>query len=281
MQSLFTAFIPYLTSPITWITFILGTCMGSFFNVCIYRIPQKKFWQSHRSRCPHCDTPIPFWHNIPVLSWLWLRGRAACCQNSISVQYPLVEFFTGVMFALIYWEFPFMVRYDGGFVMDPAELLRCFHAWTFFSLLLVCSVIDFHLQIIPDVISLPMVALSPLIVYLHPELDWQSSLIGVVAGGGFLYLLAVIYYFVRKDVGLGMGDVKLLAAIGGWLGYQSLIPTLFIGSITGAIAGIGVIIVTRSVTLKVKIPFGPFLSLGAVLYLLYGQQINEFLFYRE
>ncbi len=281
MQSLFTVLVPYLTSPITWISFILGACMGSFFNVCIYRIPKRSFWHSQRSHCPHCQQVIPLWHNLPILSWLFLRGKSACCGKPISIQYPLVELATAIAFVAIYWEFPFIVRYDQGLVLDAAETIRYFHGVAFFSLLFICSVIDLHLQIIPDVLSLPMLALTPAVVFFHPELDWVSALVGVVAGGGSLYLTAIAYYYLRKDVGLGMGDVKLLAAIGGWLGYQSIIPTLFIGSISGAIVGIGVIIATRSFNLKVKIPFGPFLSLGAMMYLLYGQQINEFLFYRE
>lgn len=280
MQSLFTALVPYLTSPITWILFILGSCMGSFFNVCIYRIPRKIFWHSSRSQCPYCHKNIPPWNNIPMVSWLVLRGRAACCGQSISVQYPLVELFTAVAFVVIYWEFPFVEGFGQGLVWDDSQFIRFGHGVIFFSLLLICSVIDLHLQIIPDVLSLPMIALSPLVVFLHPELSWASSLIGVLAGGGSLYLIAIGYYFLRRNIGLGMGDVKLLAAIGGWLGYQAVIPTLLVGSISGAIAGIGVIIGTRSFTLKIKIPFGPFLSLGAMMYLLFGQQINEFLFYR-
>ncbi|SME96544.1 prepilin peptidase [Pseudobacteriovorax antillogorgiicola] len=281
MQSLFTFLAPYLTSPITWISFTFGACIGSFLNVCILRIPQKTFWKDLRSVCTHCGTPIPFWHNIPVLSWFILRGKAACCRQPISFQYPLVEAFTGFMFVLIYWKFPFVIRSGSQITLDSLETIRFAHAAVFCSLLIICSVIDLHLQIIPDVISLPMVACTPLVVFLHPELDWQSALYGVLAGGGSLYALGLIYYLVRREVGMGMGDVKLLAGIGGWLGYQSLVPTLFISSISGAAIGIGVILVTRSGSMKVKIPFGPFLAIGAVLYLLFGQEINQFLFYRE
>lgn len=279
MQVLFTFLAPYLTSPITYFALFFGACIGSFLNVCIIRIPQKTFWQNTRSVCPNCDTPIPFWHNIPVLSWFILRGRAACCQAKISIQYPIVEALTGMLYVILIWAFPFVAFEEGRLLFDSLELLRFFHAAIFCSVLLICSVIDFHLQIIPDVLSLPMVAASPLVVLLHPELSWQSSLIGALAGGGSLYLLGVTYYMVRKEVGMGMGDVKLLAGIGGWLGYEALMPTLLISSISGAFIGIGAILITRSKTMKLKIPFGPFLAVGAVLYLLWGQEINEFLYY--
>ena len=180
MQTLFTFLGPYLTSPITWISFAFGACIGSFLNVCILRIPQKTFFQNLRSHCPACGASIPFWHNIPILSWLILRGKAACCKAPISVQYPIVEAFTAVMFVCIYWNFPFVVRSGGMITLDSAETIRFLHAAVFCSLLLVCSVIDLHLQIIPDVISLPMVAFTPLVVFLHPELDWQSALYGVL-----------------------------------------------------------------------------------------------------
>ncbi|NRA69053.1 MAG: prepilin peptidase [Pseudobacteriovorax sp.] len=280
MHSLFTAILPYITSPISWIALIGGACLGSFLNVCIYRIPKGIFWRDSRSRCPHCGAPMPLWHNIPVFSWILLRGKAACCGNKISPQYPLVELFSAVSMVFIYWTFPFVIDLPS-FQFDSAETLRFFHASIFFSLLLVCSVIDIHLQIIPDVLSLPMVAATPLIIFFHPELDWKSGLYGVIFGGGVLYAVAITYYFVRKEVGLGMGDVKLLAGIGGWLGYQSLLPTLFIASVTGAVFGIALMLITRSVNLKLKVPFGPFLAAGAMLFLLYGQQINEFLFYTE
>ncbi len=277
MHRLFLEFMLHVQSPLTWFFFVLGAMLGSFYNVCIYRIPRKIFFASARSQCPHCGVAIPFWRNIPILSWILQKGRAACCGQKISVQYVLVELGTAILFAVIYWIFPFVVRSSGGLVIDSPELMRCLHALIFTSLLLICSVIDLEHQIIPDVLSIPMILLSPLVVYLHPELDWKSSLIGVVIGGGSLYTVAWLYYIVRREYGLGMGDVKLLAAIGGWLGYQSILTTIFWGSILGSFVGIGVIIVTRSMNLKTKLPFGPFLSFAAVSYLLFGQFLAEYL----
>lgn len=277
MLRLFLELILHLQSPLTWLFFVLGAMMGSFYNVCIYRIPRRIFFAQARSVCPSCGAPIPFWHNIPILSWIFLRGRARCCGAKISVQYFLVELFTAILFATVYWIFPFVIRWDTGLVIDAAEMIRCFHALAFTSLLLICSVIDFEHQIIPDVLSIPMVLATPLVVYLHPDLDWKSALIGVLIGGGSLYTVAWLYYLIRRDYGLGMGDVKLLAAIGGWLGYQSILTTIFWGSILGSFIGLGVIIFKRKMDLKIRLPFGPFLSIAAASYLLFGQFLAEYL----
>lgn len=251
-----------IASPITWVMFIFGAMIGSFLNVMIYRIPRKIFFKSSRSCCPGCQKTIPLWLNIPIISWLILRGKARCCGIKISLQYPIVEFFTAVMWVVIYWRFPFVKSYLGGLVIDSEWFLRFSHAAIFFSLLTVCSVIDIHLQIIPDKISLPMIASSPLIAFVHPDLTFYSSFLGVIVGGGSLYLVAWLYYLVRRDIGLGFGDVKLLAAIGGWIGYESIFTTVFVGSITGSVIGLAVMIVMRTTDMKIKLPFGPFLSLG-------------------
>src|SRR5690606_19043942 len=118
----------------------------------------------------------------------------------------------------------------------------------------ICSVIDLRMMIIPDVLSLGLVAMTPIVVYFHPDLDWRSAAIGVVAGGGSLYLIAWAYWLVRREVGLGLGDVKLLAGVGGWLGYQAIIPTIFMGSVLGAMVGISAIIVLKRLTLKSALP---------------------------
>ncbi len=277
MLRLFLEMSMHLQSPITWLLFVLGAMMGSFYNVCIYRIPRKIFFAEARSVCPSCGKPIPFWHNIPIFSWLILRGKARCCGAKISVQYFLVELFTAILFPTIYWLFPFIISWQAGVVVDSPDMIRCFHALAFTSLLLICSVIDLEHQIIPDVLSLPMLLATPLVVYLHPDLDWKSALFGVLLGGGSLYIVAWLYYTIRHEYGLGMGDVKLLAAIGGWLGYQSILTTIFWGSILGSFVGLGVIIVRRQMDLKTRLPFGPFLSIAAASYLLFGQFLAEYL----
>ena len=264
-----------LCSPLTWQAFVLGALIGSFLNVCIYRIPAGTFFSHHRSVCRACSAPIPFYLNIPILSWLLLRGRTRCCSKPLDMQYPLVELLTAVLFVVIYWHFPFVQVTGGAIAWDSGNLLRAVHAAVFSALLIVCAVIDIRLMIIPDVISLPMIVLSPLVVYLHPDLDWLSALIGVLVGGGCLYGVAWLYWLIRREVGMGMGDVKLLAAIGGWLGYQAIVPTVFYGSLLGALGGLLIMAVSRRLDLRTAIPFGPFLALGAIIHLLMGPYIQD------
>ena len=133
--------------------------------------------------------------------------------------------------------------------------------------MIVCSGIDFDHKIIPDIISLPMIFLTPLVVYFHPELLWFDALIGVFLGGGVIYLVAWLYYLLRKEEGMGMGDAKLLAAIGGWLGYKAVLPTLLYSSFIGSLFGLSSMIYSKRINLKSEIPFGPFLACASLLYL--------------
>ncbi|MGE0172220.1 MAG: A24 family peptidase [Oligoflexales bacterium] len=264
-----------LTQPVTYIVFIFGSVIGSFLNVCIVRLPQGTFLKHARSMCPHCNQPIPSYANVPIVSWLLLRGKARCCGKGISVQYFLVELATALLFVAIYWQYPF---WDAQRLMiDPADFLRFAHVAVFLSALLVCGVIDFHHKIIPDVITLPMILLTPIVAYLHPELTWTSALFGALIGGGSLFAVAWLYYFVRKRPGLGMGDVKLLAVIGGWLGVEAILPTILVASISGAFFGCLFLILKKGASLKSAIPFGPFLILGAAIHILFGPSVLQWL----
>ena len=237
-------FIAYLTHPYTWIFFTFGAVFGSFYNVCILRIPDGTFWKNHRSECPQCGAKIPFWLNIPILSWIALRGKTNCCKNKLSIQYPVVEFLTGLGFAYIYWKFPFLINIGGELQLANPDLIRFVHASLIFSVLLICSAIDLKHMISPDVFSLGLVVTAPIWMFLHPELTWKSSLIGIFAGGGILYAVAWLYWVLRKQAGMGMGDVKLLAGMGGWLGYESVFPTVFYASVSGSIIGMLVMVLT-------------------------------------
>ena len=278
MQSFWHIFEGTTVNPGYGIVLLLGLIIGSFLNVCIYRIPRKTFWQSSRSRCPHCQAEIPIIHNIPILSYLFLRGRAACCKQKISIQYPLVELLTVLIAMSVYWRFPFIQESSGFFKFNPLSFVYFSHAYVFAWILIICSVIDFQHMIIPDVISLPMIAMTPLVVLVHPGMTWTNALLGVAIGGGSLYLLAWIYWLVRREIGLGFGDVKLLAGIGGWLGYQAILPTIFYGSIIGSIIGITLVVTLKKYDLKSALPFGPFLAIGAWIHLMYGSYINKFIF---
>lgn len=269
--------VSYLSSPWPWIAGLWGIAIGSFLNVCIYRIPEGTFFAKSRSYCRTCGAQIPFYLNVPILGYLFLRGRSQCCNTRISPQYPIVESVSGLIFMALAIKFPFISTPSGGFEWHPADLIRALHGAVFLSALLVCSMIDFRLMIIPDVISLPMVALSPLVALVHPDLTLKSSLFGVAAGFGIFYSIAWIYLLVRKEYGLGMGDVKLLAAIGGWLGVESVLPVIFYGSLIGSFVGIGALVVSRKVDLKTALPFGPFLALGAAIHLFWANLMPNLL----
>ena len=254
--------------------FVIGGIFGSFFNVLIYRLPRETFWRYQRSHCPHCEQQIPLYLNVPIISFLLLHGRTACCQQKLSVQYPLVELSTALLVAGLYFYAPFF-SLDG--IVYP-QLMRYLHAVVFCCLLLVASVIDFHHMIIPDEISLTMVALTPLVVYLHPELNWQSASIGVVVGGGVVYAIAWVYQLIRGKVGMGMGDAKLLAGMGGWLGWQAVLPTLLYASLLGTLTALILLpIGKKRYNLQSALPFGPFLALGSLMHLFFRQELQFFL----
>lgn len=256
-----------------WSVAVLGACIGSFMNVCILRIPEETFFKQMRSACPACGAQIPFYLNIPIFGFFILRGRARCCGAKLSWQYPIIELAGVIIFAGMYLKFPFLGWSLSGAVFEVNDFLRWLHASSFISLMLIMSVIDARLMIIPDVLSIGMILLSPIVVALHPDLDFRSSAIGLIAGGGVLYVIAWLYWLIRREYGLGFGDVKLLAAIGGWLGWQSVFPTLFLGSFVGSILAITVMIIARKFSWQMRIPFGPYLASGAVTYLLWGQEI--------
>ena len=260
-------------SLLFWFAIIIGACIGSFLNVCILRIPEKTFWSHQRSVCPACGAQIPFYLNIPVFGFFILRGKAKCCGAKLSWQYPIIEIVTAWVFGGMYIKFPFAGWSLDQHVFELPDLIRWIHASTFISLMLAMSVIDARLMIIPDEMSLGMLAVSPLVAWVHPDLDLKSSLMGVLAGGGILYAVAWGYWLLRKQYGMGFGDVKLLAAIGGWLGWQAVFPTLFLGSVLGSIITLSVLISARRFSWQAKIPFGPYLAGGAVAHLIFGSEI--------
>jgi len=242
------SFVAYL-----WV-FIIGACIGSFLNVCIYRIPAGLSIVHPSSRCPKCGTQIRWWQNIPIASWLFLRGKCAACKVKISVRYLLVEILTGLLFLKIFSMFVFL----------PATLVF----WTFVAALVVLTFIDLDHQIIPDVISLPGIILGFVTVSLTP-LSWSNSLLGILLGGGSLWLIAIIYEFLTKNEGMGGGDIKLLAMIGAFLGWKAILPIIFISSCLGTLVGVPLML-RQHAGGKLAIPFGPFLSVAALIWLFWG-----------
>lgn len=243
----------------------LGLIWGSFFNVCIARIPDRKSLLT-RSACPKCGNKIPWFANIPVLSFIYLRAKCLNCKNPISIQYPLVEIATAILFLGLFYQYGL--------------------SWQFFSYtvlasnLLVISVIDLYLQIIPDELSLSGIVVGFLLTFLTQDVLWWESLLGILMGGGSFLLVAILYEKVAKREGLGGGDIKLLAMIGAWLGYKAVLPTIIVSSALGSVIGVALILF-KGRDFKTAIPFGPFLAVGAMVYLFWGKAIDSLLFLGE
>ena len=240
--------------------FLAGLCVGSFLNVCIYRLPHPD--QSivfPGSKCPACDTPIRFYDNIPVFSFLLLAGKCRNCKTPIAMRYPLVELMSGLAALAVLLKFGYT--------------LEALIAYLFIATLLVVTFIDIDHQRILDIITLPGIVLCFLGSFVVDWVTWQQSAIGILAGGGSLYLVAKSYLLLTGKMGMGGGDIKLLAMIGGLTGWQGVLFTIFAGSATGTVAGIILIGAARFSDFRLKIPFGPFLAFGAVTYLFYGQPI--------
>lgn len=238
--------------------FILGAVIGSFLNVCIYRIPAGESIVHPPSRCPGCGAGIRWYQNVPILSWVLLGGRCAACKVRISPRYPLVEALTGLLFAFVLYRFGLQ-----SFV--PVY-------WLFAAALIVITFIDLDHQIIPDVISLPGIVVGFLCSFAVPWLSWGDSLLGILAGGGSLYLVAVGYELLTKKEGMGGGDIKLLAMIGAFLGWQAVLPVIFLSSFVGSLVGVPVMLLKKADS-KLALPFGPFLAAAALFYLFWGPQL--------
>ena len=239
--------------------FIMGLLWGSFANVVIYRLPQGESVVTPRSRCPQCKTLIAWYDNVPVFSWLLLRGKCRKCKTSIHWRYPLVELLTGLVFAAIVYRY--------GFTWLTLEYT--IFCWS----LIVVSFIDFDHMILPDVFTLSGIAIGLAGAALNPEREFMPALWGVLLGGGFLWLIAYAYLLVRKEEGMGGGDIKLLAWIGAVLGWTSVPFVVLASSLLGSFVGI-LLAMRKGAGLKSVIPFGPYLALAAIIYLLGGEQIG-------
>jgi leader peptidase (prepilin peptidase)/N-methyltransferase len=240
------------------ISIIFGAIIGSFLNVCIMRLPKGESIITPGSHCPHCQNPIKFYDNIPLISYFLLRGKCRKCKKKISIQYPLVEGITAICSFILFLKY-------------GASLSYLFY-FSFVAALVVITVIDLYHQIIPDVISIPGIGVGLLSALILPHITFFNSLIGIILGGGSLFVVATLYQWLFKREGMGGGDVKLLAMIGAFLGWESVIITIISSSLIGSITGI-IMIAFKGKNFKYAIPFGPFLSLGAVITLFYENKI--------
>ena len=246
------------------LSIVLGALIGSFLNVCIYRLPREESIVFPGSHCPRCNHPIRFYDNIPVVSYLWLGGRCRHCRHPISIQYPLVEGVTALFSMLLFLKYGPSVDYLFFFALVAS--------------LIVITGIDLHHQIIPDVISLPGIGVGLLGSLVLTHLSFLDALGGMVLGGGSLFMVATVYHWLFKREGMGGGDVKLLAMIGAFLGWKAVILTVVLSSFIGSVVGIAVMIL-KGKDFKYAIPFGPFLALGAVIALFYGGRLIHWYLY--
>jgi leader peptidase (prepilin peptidase) / N-methyltransferase len=245
------------------VVFVFGAIIGSFLNVCIIRIPERRSIVRPPSHCPSCRRDIAWYDNVPILSWVVLRGRCRNCAQRISPLYPIVETLTGALAVALYLRLGPTIAFAGYFA--------------FVAALIAITFIDLDHRIIPDVISLPGILAGLAVSFVSPLVTPLDALIGAVAGGGFLLAIAVGYEKLRGIEGMGGGDIKLLAMIGAFLGWQSLFVTVMVASIVGSLIGIVLMLRDRADS-RLAIPFGPFLACGALVYLFFGDRILAFYF---
>ncbi len=263
--------------------FFLSLLVGSFLNVVIYRLPvmMERDWKSQcqeflnvksvekqpaftlskpNSHCPHCDHQIRAWENIPLLSYLLLRGKCSSCRAKISIRYPAIELLTGILAAIVAWHFGFGWQAAAG----------VFLTWSLIAL----SMIDVDHQLLPDSITLPLLWVG-LAMSLFPIFaDMRTSLIGAMAGYLSLWIVFKLFKLVTGKEGMGYGDFKLLAALGAWMGWQSLPLIILLSSAVGALLGV-MMIVFQGRDKAQPIPFGPYLAIAGWISLLWGEQITS------
>lgn len=265
------------------VSVIFGLMVGSFLNVVIYRLPKmmEQEWHNNflelqgkeataqpkftlakpRSACPHCAHKISAFENIPIISYLALKGRCSACKTPISMRYPLVEALTGTLIGLISWQFGYTTT--------------TLFAWVFTFALIALTFIDFDTQLLPDDITLPLLWLGLLFNLNSGFTDLKSAVIGTMAGYLVLWSIYWLFKLIRGKEGMGYGDFKLLAAIGAWFGWKLLPAVILLSSTLGAAIGIALIVLSKRGK-EVPMPFGPFLAIGGIAALFFGQQLANF-----
>ncbi len=253
---------------------VFGLLFGSFLNVCVARMPEDRSVVWPGSACPTCGTAIKPYDNVPVLAWMWLRGRCRACKEPISALYPVVEALFGVLAVLLFRRVvPDLADLDAAHLVALA-----WYGWLLFALVAL-TFIDLRHYIIPDefsIYSVPVgVAGAGLLGWLGytGSPTWQGSVVGAMVGGGFLLALIGVHWLIRREEGMGMGDVKLLAMLGAWFGPFAVLPILFIASVAGSIIGV-TLAIRRRAGLQLALPFGPFLALGALVWLYAGRVLE-------
>lgn len=250
-----------MDSALSWIMIaVLGAILGSFFNVLIYRIPRDISIILPRSSCPHCHHVLSWYENIPILSYIGLRGKCRKCRSPIPLRYVIVETITPCALCISYvrhgYTAPFFVEFS------------------FFCLLILVTFTDLETYLIPDVYSLGGMLAGLCLSGFNPLVTWQESLLGILLGAGVLMLIAQSYKKLRGQEGMGMGDIKFLGMIGAFTGWEGIIIALFFSAISGLLVGFIVMMIKKE-GLKTMLPYGPFLALGAFIADVWGKQIIE------
>lgn len=240
--------------------FIFGLLWGSFANVVIHRWPLGESFIMGRSRCPKCRKVVSWWENIPVISFIILRGKCRGCSSKISYRYPFVELLMAFLFSLVFLHF--------GWNWITLEYL------VFIFGLVVVSFIDLDHMLLPDIFTLSGIVIGLLGAALNPERSFIEAFLGVFIGGGLLWAVAVLYYYWRKEEGLGGGDIKLLAWIGAVLGLKSIPIVILFASLWGSFFGLSLAMIRQS-GMRAAIPFGPYLAVGALFYIFFGELARE------
>ena len=249
---------PFFGSLIQVYLFIVGAIIGSFLNVCIHRIPLDQSIVSPRSHCPNCNTLIAWYHNIPILSYLWLRAKCAKCGIKISPVYPFVELVTAVLFLLLY-------RYFG------ISIVFLIYAYFGCSIIILIFV-DYYHRILPAVVTYPAILIGILTSFVNPYVGPKNSLIGVALGAGILLSVYLFYKFVRKKDGLGEGDIVMLAMVGAFLGWQNVLLVLFLSSFVGSLTGFVFIVFLKKGT-DFQYPYGTFIGAAALPAIFWGEYV--------
>jgi leader peptidase (prepilin peptidase)/N-methyltransferase len=243
---------------IAWMT-VLGAVIGSFLNVCIYRLPRHLSLWWPPSACPSCGRRLAPFENVPILGYLVLRGRCRTCRVSLTPRYVIVEALTAAMFGFAAWFY--------------GPTLLCASRVVFGSALIVLFAIDLEHQLLPNIITLPFILVG-LAFSVFVEPGWRSALVGVVVGAGSLLTMFYLWLWLRKQEALGMGDPKMLAMIGAFVGWKLTILTLVFASFSGSLIGVGLIL-TRRARMQSLIPFGCFLAVGAAIAATVGSAILD------
>jgi len=241
-----------------FIIFTIGLVIGSFSNVCIYRIPRNESLVWPGSHCPKCSKPIKFYDNIPLISYIILKGKCRNCGEPIPLQYPIVELATGLFYLALY-------LFYGLQLIALVYMMLC-------SVLIIISFIDLKVEIIPDTISLPFIVIGFVLSFFLRYINPLDSMLGIITGGGSLLLVAIFGSKLFKKEAMGGGDIKLAAMIGAFFGWKLTLLSLFLSFFLGSIIGIIVLAASKDKSNNI-IPFGPFIALGAMISMFWGNAI--------